>query len=88
MQTCVIISAGVALVALYIAWLNGAFRRCPHCGKIGAWRYDDAGPVLENKDADGSIQQSARIRTCRKCGKRVLDKWSDAGGRTFEKLEN
>jgi hypothetical protein len=79
-----IIAAGF-LVALYTAWLNGFFRRCPHCRKIGAWRYDPAEPAVVDKDEDGIVQSSRQLRICRKCGNRIMDRWSDHGGRTFEK---
>jgi DNA-directed RNA polymerase subunit N (RpoN/RPB10) len=78
--------AVVFVVIAYTAWLNGAFRRCPYCGKIGSWRYDAAEPAVEEKDEDGNIVGRTQARVCRKCGRRVLDKWSDYGGRTFEKM--
>jgi hypothetical protein len=73
------------VLGLYTAWMNGAFRRCPHCGKVGSWRYDAAEPAVHEKDEDGVLQKRTQIRICRKCGKMVLDKWSDSEGRTFEK---
>jgi endogenous inhibitor of DNA gyrase (YacG/DUF329 family) len=83
-----LVIAAVALASvLFTAWINGVFRRCPHCGKRGSWRYDSVAPALEEKDEDGVVSESTQLRTCRKCGKRVLDKWSDHEGRTFEKVK-
>jgi hypothetical protein len=86
--SALMIMAMVALVLtfiLYSAWMNGVFLRCPHCGKIGSWRFNTAEPPVEKKDEDGVLQESTQIRICRKCAKRVLAKWSDHEGRTFEK---
>jgi hypothetical protein len=88
MNSAPIIVAIVAVLfafVLYTAWMNGLFLRCPYCGKIGSWRYDTAEPPVEEKDKDGVVQRSTQIRVFRKCGKRVLDNWSDHEGRTFEK---
>jgi hypothetical protein len=88
MNNAQIIVATAALVltfVLYTAWMNGLFLRCPYCGKIGFWRYDAAEPPVEEKDEDGVVQKSPQIRICRKCAERVLDKWSDHEGHTFEK---
>lgn len=77
----------VVLAMTFItAWLNGVFLRCPYCRKIGSWRYDPAEPAVEEKDEDGVVQSSRQLRICRKCGNRVIDKWSDRGGRTFQKV--
>jgi hypothetical protein len=75
----------LVVTALYTAWSNGVFLRCPYCGKIGSWRYDDAGPLVEEKDPDGIVHSSTQVRTCRKCRNKVLEKWSDCGGCSFEK---
>jgi hypothetical protein len=86
MKIALVIIATVAAVSVYTAWLNGAFLRCPHCRKIGSWRYDAAEPAVEEKDEDGFVLSSRQIRVCRKCGKKILDKWSDHEGRIFEKV--
>jgi DNA-directed RNA polymerase subunit RPC12/RpoP len=85
MKAALSIAAVVFALALYTAWMNGVFIRCPYCGKRGSWRFDNDAPALEEKDEDGVVTESTQLRTCRKCGKRVLDKWSDREGRTFEK---
>jgi endogenous inhibitor of DNA gyrase (YacG/DUF329 family) len=78
---------GVVLVgSFYIAWLNGVFVRCPHCRKVGSWRFDPAELAVERKDEEGVVESSRQIRICRKCGKRVVDRWSDHSGRTVEKV--
>jgi hypothetical protein len=87
MKIAVVTVAAVFAVMLYTAWLNGAFLRCPHCRKIGSWRYDPVKDAAEQKDEDGVVESSSRICVCRKCGKKVLDKWSDHEGRSFEKGE-
>jgi hypothetical protein len=88
MRIALITIATILVVLLYTAWLNRLFLRCPHCRKIGTWRFDAAEPATERKDNDGAVQSSGQIRVCRKCGKRVLDTWSDHGGRKIEKLES
>jgi hypothetical protein len=80
--------ATILAVLLYTAWLNRLFLRCPHCRKIGAWRFDVVEPATVSKDEDGVVQSSRQIRVCRKCGKRVVDTWSDHGGRTLEKMND
>ena len=79
--------AAVFITVLYTAWLNGVFRRCPYCRKIGSWRYDAVEPSVEEKDEDDVVRKSTQLRVCRKCAKKVLDKWSDYEGRTFEKAD-
>jgi DNA-directed RNA polymerase subunit N (RpoN/RPB10) len=88
MKAALLIAAlifAVGLFILYTDWMNGVFLRCPHCGKIGSWRYDAAEPAVQEKDEDGVVCKSTQIRICRKCGKKVLEKWSDYEGRTFDK---
>jgi len=75
----------LAGLAAYAAWLNGAFPRCPYCGKIGSWRYDDAGALVKEKDEDGWVLSTTQLRVCRKCKRVVLEKWSDCEGRSFER---
>jgi hypothetical protein len=86
MRFALVIIASVLVVMLYTAWLNRLFLRCPHCRKIGSWRFDPAEPEVCSKDEDGVVQSSQQIQVCRKCGKKVLDIWSDHDGRTFEKM--
>ncbi len=75
--------ATIVAVALYTAWLNRLFLRCPHCRKIGSWRFDNLEPAVVSTDKDGVAKASRQLRVC-KCGKRVLDMWSDNGGRSLE----
>jgi hypothetical protein len=86
MKITLTIMAVVLAMALFTAWLNRFFLRCPYCRKIGSWRYDPAEPSVDEKDEDGVVQSRRQLRICRKCGNRVIDKWSDHGGRTFEKV--
>jgi hypothetical protein len=85
MKVALVIIASLSALLLYTAWLNRLFLRCPHCRKIGSWRFDAAEPEACRRDEDGVVQSSRQIRVCRKCGNRVLDIWSDHGGRRFEK---
>lgn len=87
MKIALVISVCAAASALYVAWLNGVFRRCPYCRKIGSWRFDPVSPAVIEKDEDDAVQKTTQLRLCRKCGQRVLDTWSDHGGRTIEKVE-
>src|SRR5438445_406154 len=50
MKTALIIVAVVFAAVLYTAWMNGVFLRCPHCRKVGSWRYDPAGPPVKEND--------------------------------------
>ncbi len=75
----------VLAMTIFTAWLNGVFLRCPYCRKIGSWRYDPAEPAIEEKDEDGVVESSRQICICRKCGNKVIDKWSDYEGRSFQK---
>ena len=80
--------ATAALSILYTAFMNGAFKRCPHCGKIGSWRYDKVGEPQEVKDEDDILISSVQELRCRKCGMLVTEIWADQGGRRFEKKDN
>ena len=84
MKIALVTIATVLAVALYTAWLNRLFLRCPHCRKIGSWRFDTLEPAVVSKADDGAVQSSSQLRACRKCGKRVVDAWSDQGGRVLE----
>lgn len=84
MRIALFILAGVLGTLLYTAWLNRLFLRCPHCRKIGSWRFDPVEPVRYGRDEDGVVVSSRQVRVCRKCKKTVLDAWSDYGGRTLE----
>jgi hypothetical protein len=77
MKPALIIVACAFGIVLLHAWVNGMFLRCPHCRKIGSWRYDDPEPAVVEEDEGGGIESSRQIRVCRKCGQKVLDKWSD-----------
>jgi hypothetical protein len=86
MKLTLAIIASVFALLLYTAWLNRLFLRCPHCRKIGSWRFDPAEPEACNRDEDGDVQSSRQIQVCRKCRKRVLDIWSDHDGRALTKV--
>jgi hypothetical protein len=78
---------GLILVfVIYVAWFNGAFSRCPHCRKIAMLRNGDE-LAIEEKDDDGGTEKITRIRICRRCGKKVVDTWSDYEGRSLTKAE-
>src|SRR5688572_17088626 len=85
MSVALTIGAVVGLV-VWTAWLNGAFLRCPHCGRRASLR-DDGSAAVEQRDEDGFVVESTRVRVCRKCGKRVVDQWSDMGGRSLGKAD-
>jgi hypothetical protein len=85
MRIALAIVAAVLGTLLYTAWLNRLFLRCPHCRKIGSWRFDAVEPAVDRHDEDGDLVSSRQLRVCRKCGKRVIDTWSDHGGRTLER---
>ena len=72
---------------LYTAFINGVFKRCPHCGKVGSWRYDKIGSSLDEKDEADIVIKSEQHLRCRSCQKGVLEIWSDFEGRAFLKIE-
>jgi hypothetical protein len=88
MMIALLIVAAVLATLLYTAWLNQLFLRCPHCRKIGSWRFDRVEAAVVSKDEDGVVQSSREVRACRKCGTRVVDTWSDHGGRTLKQTAN
>ena len=79
--------AVVLAFMLYVAFLNGMLRRCPHCGKIGSWRYDKIGSPVEEKDEDDVTTKLTQQLRCRYCQKLVTEVWSDFEGRAFLKNE-
>jgi len=87
MNLVLIITTAVFVVLLYIAWLNGLFLRCPHCRKIGSWRFDAVEPPVEERDEEGTVRSRRQIRVCPRYRKRILDKWSDHDGRTLEMID-
>ena len=73
----------IALVAAYVIYtmiINREFLRCPHCRKIGAWRFDSIGESVDEKDQDGALIRSVTQQRCRKCGGVVVHVWSDFEG--------
>jgi hypothetical protein len=84
MKITLMIVAAVLTTLLYTAWLNRLFLRCPHCRKIGSWRFDALESAVVSKDDDGVVQSTRQVRVCRKCKNTVLDAWSDQGGRTLD----
>ena len=85
MKFALVVMAAVSALAVYTAWMNGAFLRCPHCRKIGSWRFDPAETAVDERDEDGVLRSSRQVRVCRKCGQKVLHTWSDRDGPAIEK---
>jgi DNA-directed RNA polymerase subunit RPC12/RpoP len=73
--------AFIAAYAIYTMVINRDFLRCPHCGKIGAWRFDSIGESDDEHDEDGALVRSVTQQRCRKCGGEVVHVWSDHEGR-------
>ena len=78
-----ILLAVLAIVA-YTMLINRAFLRCPHCEKIGSWRFDDLDEPIEEFDDDECLIRSATRQKCRKCGGEVIHIWSDYEGRAIK----
>jgi len=81
----------VIFVIAYIAYtmiVNRAFLRCPHCGKIGSWRFDDIGNSDEEHDENGDLIRSSTRQKCRRCGGEVIHTWSDIEGRAIQPALN
>lgn len=76
---------GIIAVALYTAAINREFLRCPHCRKIGSWRFDNLGPASKEYDEDDGLQRVVQRRACRRCGGEVIHEWSDYSGRSIRK---
>lgn len=57
MKAALTIAAEAFAFALYTAWINGVFSRCPYCGKRGSWRYDNQGNALREKDEEGVVRR-------------------------------
>ncbi len=87
----VVATAGIVIGALIVwtAVINGAFARCPYCGKIGAWRFDDLEePVLEQEDPEIELDTKSTTRQrCRKCGSVVIHIVGDHFGREIRKVD-
>ena len=66
---------------IYTMIVNRVFLRCPHCRKIGSWRFDSIGESIDEHDADGVLVRSVTRQECRKCGGKVVHIWSDFEGR-------
>lgn len=73
--------AAVILFAAYTAIINSEFLRCPHCGKIGSWRFDAIEEDVDECDEEGVLVRSTTRQRCRKCGGEVVQVWSDFDGR-------
>lgn len=74
------ISIIVLTLVAYTLIINREFLRCPHCGKVGSWRFDAIAPPVDEYDDDHLIRSSTQQK-CRKCGGEVLHIWSDYEGR-------
>jgi predicted RNA-binding Zn-ribbon protein involved in translation (DUF1610 family) len=70
---------------VYTLVVNRAFLRCPYCGKIGAWRFEDVGEPVAEYDDDGDLVRSATRQACTRCGGEVISCWSDHTGREIRK---
>lgn len=81
----IVIIAGV--IVAYIMLINGAFLRCPYCGKMGSWRFDDLGRPVDELDDDGDVIKSKQRQSCQKCGNEVIHSWSDYAGREIRKVD-
>lgn len=71
----------VIAYVLYTMILNREFLRCPHCGKVGSWRFNNVEEPVEEYDEDECLVGSTVRQRCRKCGGQVFHVWSDFEGR-------
>jgi hypothetical protein len=86
MKIILTIAVVIAAFAVYTAWLNDLFKRCPYCRKIGSCRFDPAAAPTETKDEDRVVVSSVQIQLCRRCGKKIEAQWSATEGRRMEKI--
>ncbi len=71
----------VVVLVVYVMAINRSFLRCPHCRKIGSWRFDSLGESIDEYDDDKCLIRSTTRQTCRICGEVVIHIWSDHEGR-------
>jgi hypothetical protein len=81
MSWIIAILAIVIGYAIYTMVINREFLRCPHCGKIGSWRFDSIGEPVDEYDDDGVLIRSTSKQRCRGCQGEVIHFWSDLEGR-------
>jgi hypothetical protein len=74
------IAAAIVIFVVYTMIINREFIRCPHCRKIGSWRFDSIGDSIDEHDEDGCLIRSETPQRCRKCGGKVIHIWSDFEG--------
>ncbi|MCZ6854697.1 MAG: hypothetical protein O7G86_12330 [Gammaproteobacteria bacterium] len=48
----------VVVFAVYVMAINLSFLRCPHCGKVGSWRFDDRGESKDEYDDGECLTRS------------------------------
>ena len=75
-----IVLCGAIAIVLYVAFINGAFLRCPHCRRIGSWRFRTVGEPQEGVDDEGVVSHSVVRQRCKTCGGKVYRTWSDREG--------
>ena len=80
-----ILATGILILAFvaYTLIINREFLRCPYCGKVGSWRFDDVAPS-DDEYADDCLVRSSTRQRCRKCGGEVLHIRSDHEGREIK----
>ncbi len=73
---------------VYTMIINREFLRCPHCGKVGSWRFDNVEDPVDEVDQDGCLVRSIARQRCRQCGGEVIQVWSDFEGREIRPYSN
>ena len=79
------IVVGAVVYVIYTMVINRSFLRCPHCGKVGAWRFRNVDDPQEDYDDDGNLIGASARQTCTGCGGEVIQRWSDHDGREIRK---
>jgi len=77
--------AFVVCYAIYTMIINREFLRCPHCGKIGSWRFESIGDSIDEYDEDGAIIRTTSKQRCKACQGEVVHVWSDFEGREIRR---
>ena len=74
----------VIAYAIYTMMINREFSLCPHCRKVGSWRFDSIGKSIDETDDDDALIRSTSRQRCRSCGGEVVLIWSDFEGLKIE----
>ena len=85
MKFILILFFSLVIYGIYVLFINGFFKMCPHCRKIGIWRFDNLDDPVHEYDDNKILIKSTRRKRCRKCREEVIYVWSDENGKELLK---